>query len=160
MTNEQLAKETGHKSSDVEEIIQHAADRLCKYDWPQSMFDYARKIVRSAVLSALERVGKDSEFAAKRSGNTQGQPTEETGNARFDCAPPPGEPGSGHYGPKCSICNDLEPFHAHDADGKRVENYFTVGRGMEDITAARMWKDRALESEEKVHRILEFLGVK
>lgn len=78
-------------------------------------------------------------------------------NERFDCAHKPGPPGSGHYGPKCSICGDLEPFHVHDGD-KRIDDYFTVGRGMTDLTAARIWKDRALEAGRKLKEVSDLIG--
>lgn len=69
-----------------------------------------------------------------------------------DCAPPPGPPGSGRYGPKCSICGDLEPFHVHDGK-KRIDDYFTVGRGMTDLIAARLWKDRAMDAERRLREV-------
>jgi hypothetical protein len=46
----------------------------------------------------------------------------------------------------CNICGDLEPFHVHDGD-KRIEDYFTVGRGHTDFSAAKAWKARALAAE-------------
>lgn len=46
----------------------------------------------------------------------------------------------------CSICGDTEPFHVHDGD-RRIENYFTVGRGMSDMDAAREWHRRAVAAE-------------
>ena len=66
----------------------------------------------------------------------------------------PGPPGSGTYGPKCSICGDLEPFHVH-LEGKRIDNYFTIGRGMTDLVAARLWKQRALEAEHELKKMGE-----
>jgi len=49
----------------------------------------------------------------------------------------------------CRICGDTEPFHVHD-NGRRIENYFTVGRGMSEMDAAREWKKRAGRNEETV----------
>lgn len=46
----------------------------------------------------------------------------------------------------CAICGDEEPFHVHDGD-RRIEDYFTVGRGQTDFEAAVAWKRRALEAE-------------
>jgi len=43
----------------------------------------------------------------------------------------------------CRICQDDEPFHVHHGD-KRIENYFTVGRGMTDFDAALEWQRRYL----------------
>lgn len=46
----------------------------------------------------------------------------------------------------CSICGDKEPFHVHN--GKiRIEDYFTIGRGMTQLEAAKWWKQRALDAE-------------
>jgi len=75
---------------------------------------------------------------------------------RLDCAPPPGPPGSVRYGPKCSICRDLEPFHVHNGK-RRIDDYFTVGRGMSDLEAARLWKDRALTAERELRKVKEEL---
>lgn len=44
----------------------------------------------------------------------------------------------------CSICGDDEPFHVH-SQGKRIENYFTVGRGQTDFQAADAWKKKYLD---------------
>jgi hypothetical protein len=49
----------------------------------------------------------------------------------------------------CSICGDSEPFHVHD-QGQRIENYFTVGRGMSEMDAARAWQARAVAAEQRV----------
>lgn len=46
----------------------------------------------------------------------------------------------------CRICGDDEPFHVHDG-GKRIEDYFTVGRGQTDFQAAQAWRARALAAE-------------
>jgi hypothetical protein len=56
----------------------------------------------------------------------------------------PSDPGSD---PKaCSICGDSEPSHVHH-EGRRIEDYFTVGRGETEMEAARRWKARALAAE-------------
>lgn len=47
---------------------------------------------------------------------------------------------------ECSICGDTEPFHVHHGD-KRIDDYFTVGRGMTDFEAAKAWRERALKAE-------------
>lgn len=46
----------------------------------------------------------------------------------------------------CTICGDREPFHVHDGD-RRIEDYFTVGRGMTEMDAARAWQARARDAE-------------
>ena len=46
-------------------------------------------------------------------------------------------------GALCTICGDDEPFHVHN-EGKRIEDYFTVGRGQTDFGAAEAWKHRVL----------------
>lgn len=55
-------------------------------------------------------------------------------------------PGAGYGRIACTICGDTEPFHVH-VNGGRMEDYFTIGRGMSDLAAARAWKDRALAAE-------------
>ena len=42
----------------------------------------------------------------------------------------------------CRICGEPEPSHVHN-DGKRIEHYFTVGRGESDFMAALRWRDLA-----------------
>jgi hypothetical protein len=53
---------------------------------------------------------------------------------------------SGIGGLACNICGDTEPFHVHDGD-RRIDDYFTVGRGQTDFTAAQAWRERALKAE-------------
>jgi hypothetical protein len=49
----------------------------------------------------------------------------------------------------CRICGDTEPVHVHHGD-RRIEDYFTVGRGESDFMAALRWKRRALQAEAKL----------
>ena len=49
----------------------------------------------------------------------------------------------------CSICLDSERHHVHDGD-RRIENYFTVGRGQSEMDAAREWHVRATRAEREV----------
>lgn len=56
-------------------------------------------------------------------------------------------------GSRCSICGDWEPFHVHNGD-ERIDDYFTVGRGMTDFLAAQEWKRRALEAEAQLENIV------
>lgn len=53
----------------------------------------------------------------------------------------------------CTICGDREPFHVHDGD-RRIEDYFTVGRGMSDMDAAREWQRRALAAERELENVI------
>lgn len=46
----------------------------------------------------------------------------------------------------CAVCDDPEPFHVHLQD-RRIEDYFTVGRGQSAFDAADAWKTRALRAE-------------
>jgi hypothetical protein len=47
----------------------------------------------------------------------------------------------------CTICGDSEPFHVHvgkqEPGARRIEEYFTVGRGLTEFEAALLWKMRA-----------------
>jgi hypothetical protein len=51
-------------------------------------------------------------------------------------------------GPLCAVCGDDEPVHVH-CGKKRIEDYFTVGRGESDFAAALRWRERALRAEGK-----------
>lgn len=53
----------------------------------------------------------------------------------------------------CTICGDTESFHVHDGDS-RIEDYFTVGRGMTELQAALAWKRRALDAEQQLEEII------
>lgn len=53
----------------------------------------------------------------------------------------------------CAICGDTEPFHVHNGDG-RIEDYFTVGRGMSAMDAAREWQRRALAAERELENVI------
>lgn len=54
----------------------------------------------------------------------------------------------------CTICGDPEVTHVHN-DGKRIESYFTVGRGESEMDAARRWKARALVAERELAQVIE-----
>lgn len=55
----------------------------------------------------------------------------------------------------CKICGDTEPFHVHvgsqEPGARRLENYFTKGRGLTEMESAREWKRRA----QRYHAALE-----
>jgi len=53
-------------------------------------------------------------------------------------------------GDVCAICGDREPWHIHDSNGRRISDYFVVGRGQTDLEAARSWKSRALDAERRL----------
>lgn len=42
----------------------------------------------------------------------------------------------------CAICGDTEPFHTHN-EGQRIEDYFTVGRGLSEFESALLWQRKA-----------------
>ena len=55
----------------------------------------------------------------------------------------------------CKICGDRDPVHVHTGsapnfEGPRIEDYFTVGRGQTDFSAARYWKRRTARAEQEV----------
>lgn len=54
----------------------------------------------------------------------------------------------------CHICGDAEPVHVHNGPD-RIEDYFVVGRGETDLGAARRWKERALDAEERLETVRE-----
>lgn len=54
----------------------------------------------------------------------------------------------------CKICGDSEPFHVHNGP-HRIENYFTVGRGMTEMEAAREWQRKAKKAEAALRESLE-----
>lgn len=56
----------------------------------------------------------------------------------------------------CKICGSGEPFHGH-LDGKRVEDYFTIGRGLTELESAAIWQDRAVKAERKLNAAREAL---
>lgn len=56
----------------------------------------------------------------------------------------------------CAICGNSEPFHVHN-QGERIEDYFLVGRGLDEMGAARIWKVRAVGAEAGVERLQEAL---
>jgi hypothetical protein len=58
-------------------------------------------------------------------------------------------PRTNEPGGVCTICGDLDPVHVHDGE-RRIEDYFVVGRGQTDFSAARYWKRRALQAERKL----------
>jgi len=60
----------------------------------------------------------------------------------------------------CEICGDPEPVHVHDNahDMARIEDYFTVGRGEDEMQAANRWKTRALRAEVGVNDAREWLA--
>lgn len=55
---------------------------------------------------------------------------------------------------RCLVCGDDEPFHVHH-QGRRIEGYFTVGRGQSNFDAARAWKARAVELEREREMLAE-----
>lgn len=61
----------------------------------------------------------------------------------------------------CRVCGDTEPFHVHNR-GRRIDDFFVVGRGQNDFQAAQAWKARALKAEDKSRdefkRVMEFLN--
>lgn len=52
----------------------------------------------------------------------------------------------------CTICGDLEPTHVHNTDGSRIEAFFTVGRGENEMSAAIRWQGRARRAERLVRK--------
>lgn len=58
-----------------------------------------------------------------------------------------------HRPARCTTCGDTEPFHVHDGD-RRIEDYFTIGRGMSDLGSALAWKRRALSAERQLEEII------
>lgn len=56
---------------------------------------------------------------------------------------------------RCEVCGDPEPTHVHNG-GKRIDDYFCVGRGETDFDAAERWKARALAAESKTPGFMVF----
>lgn len=52
----------------------------------------------------------------------------------------PSNEGLREAGRACTYCGDTEPHHVHDAEGQRIEDYFTVGRGQTEFQAAQSWR--------------------
>lgn len=50
---------------------------------------------------------------------------------------------------RCPICGDSEPHHIHLDGQRRIEDYFVVGRGQEEMEAVREWHVRATRAEER-----------
>jgi hypothetical protein len=48
----------------LDEIWQHATDCLCKYDWPQAMFEHIGTTIRSACELAYEKGHDDGYWSA------------------------------------------------------------------------------------------------
>lgn len=63
-----------------------------------------------------------------------------------DGARPVSPSGKREEGRVCSICGSPEPFHVHDGD-RRIDSYFTIGRGLTDFESAEIWKSRALRAQ-------------
>jgi hypothetical protein len=53
----------------------------------------------------------------------------------------------------CAICGDEERHHCHNG-GTRIENYFTIGRGQDELDAAREWHGRAVAAEAEVAAVI------